>query len=123
MKGAPAESDPTATTTAQPVLYRIARTLVLANLGITVGNCALVGVVGSEQRWRPTPRLEIVNTGTSIAILWTKSGGSSIAMDCLPGIVPQFKISRTRVFVDGPIWISLLVCAAVWGIARWRIHR
>ena len=64
---------------------------------------------------------EVADTGTSIVILWTRSGGSSIAWDCLPGIIPQFSISPDRVFIDFPLWILFFVFG-IMGILTVRVR-
>lgn len=93
---------------------RAARLVMIGITTLTVGSCAGVWAYGSEVRWRPAENVEVVHTGLSIAVLWTTSGGSSVAMDCLPGIIPQCDMSRTEVFIDFPFWILLIGVMTFW---------
>lgn len=86
-------------------------------------NAVTVWTIGSELRWRASENFEVVDTGTSIAVLWTEQGGSSIAMDCLPGMVPQIGLSRSRIFVDFPLWLPPLLFGVIWLILACRRQR
>lgn len=86
----------------------------IALAGVAILNAVIVWTLGSELRWRASENLKVVDTGTSVAVLWTKLGGSSIAMDCLPGMVPQISVSRGRIFADFPLWIPPLLLGGIW---------
>ena len=103
--------------------YRVGRIASIAMCAIIAANALLISVVNSELRWRPTEKLEVVDTGLSIAILWTARGGSSVAMDCMPGMLPQCSISRTRVFIDAPLWLPLACFIALWAAGTWLVRK
>lgn len=90
-------------------VVRKLRLLLLRVFCVTGVNCIVVAASPSPLVWKLGKHGEVADLGTSVAFLWTATGGSSIAMDCLPGIVPQFKISRNIVFIDFPLWILFLL--------------
>lgn len=98
---------------------RLIRWLFLLTVPPIMVNCVLVWGAGKELRWRPTDRLEIVDIGTSVAILWTEGGGGEVAMDTLPGMIPQFRLSSNLVFIDFPFWLLIVTLMTVWGLGNW----
>lgn len=100
----------------------VARVLCVGSVTLLIGNSIIIACAGSEFRWRPRQTIEIVNTGTGIAFLYEASGGSSVAMDCLPGMLPVVSFSQRQVFVDFPLWIPVVVSLFAWAVAKFLLR-
>ncbi len=79
---------------------------------LIVGNCCATASLGGPRVRRFSNGSEFANSGLAVLFLWTHDGRSSIAWDCLPGQLPEFRITRYSVFIVFPLWIPFLVVGA-----------
>ena len=87
---------------------------------LVVGNCCLGACLEGPRVRRFHNGSEFANTGTALLFLWTRSGQGSIAWDCLPGLIPECKLTDRMVFVVFPLWIPFIPIALLIAILFWR---
>lgn len=92
--------------------------LVLCSL--IVGNCCMTAPLGGRRVRRFSDGTEFANTGDAWLLLWTRSGEGSIAWDCLPGLIPEFRVTESSVFIVFPLWILLIPIGLLTVFLFWR---
>ncbi len=86
---------------------------------IILGNCCATASLGGPRVRRFSNGSELANSSLAVLFLWTRDGRSSIAWDCLPGPLPEFKVTRYTVFIVFPLWIPFLVVGAPTVVLFW----
>jgi len=64
--------------------------------------------------------VEFANAGDAFVFLWSHDGRSSIAWDCLPGVIPECRITDYTVYIVFPLWILLIPIGSLTALLFWR---
>lgn len=91
----------------------------VALCSLIVANWLISAAAGGPRVRRFGNHAEFATDGIGLLFLWTRGTGSSIAWDCLPGPLPEFKVSQHRVFIVFPLWIPLIVVAPATAVLFW----